>query len=172
MPRERPYAYPVTNSELIRIHNLAVHPEGGYFCQTTAVASYVPDSPQWPDDLPKSDLVHGKGREQIGWGPAAQVTGGSTDDPNPKGKDHELDATAIYYLLTGDNPKGTLHMNAHPHFHCLHAGRSRYTLIHPSADAPVIQTITMGPMGPIVDEGEVTQVFGPRGCLEVQRDPR
>ena len=120
--REMPYPYPISNSDLVKIHGLIPHPEGGFFCQTAATISHVPEKPTWSSELPKSDLVQGKGREHVSWGPLTTLTGGTQEEPQIQGKDKETDATMIYYLLTGDSPRGTLHVNVHP------VSRPMYTL--------------------------------------------
>ena len=147
LKREMPYAYPVTNSELIKIHKLIPHPEGGHFMQTAALNSLVPDQKEWKEELTSpvvqgewstlpssistrfddqrrciqsltSSCFHqGKGREHRGWGPGTTFLGGSEEDDEPKGKDKILEATIIYYLLTGEQPRGAMHMNVHPVSH-------------------------------------------------------
>jgi len=101
------YPYPITNSDLIRHHKLEKHFEGGYFAQTVALQSLVPDQSTWSDKLGKSPALQQKGREQRPSGP------GVMEEEQGSGSDQQLDATLIYYLLTPDSSRGKMHMNLH-----------------------------------------------------------
>jgi len=102
------YPYPITNSDLIRHHKLEKHFEGGYFAQTVALESLVPDEPTWPGNLAKSPSLQEQGREQRPSGPAVDQ-----DEQSSPGKDKHIDATLIYYLLTAESYRGKMHMNLH-----------------------------------------------------------
>lgn len=98
-----PYAYPTSNSQLIR--KLEKHPEGGYFLQTVSLESYIPTIPS--TTLRSAAL---EGREQSAWGPGATILGGeATSDTSER----KVDATAIYYLLCPQSSQGKMHMNLH-----------------------------------------------------------
>jgi len=100
---DRPYPYPVTNSDLIRLHSLQKHFEAGYFAQTVSLESTTSAT---PSGLRLAALGR-KGRSA--WGPATVLTGGKEDGTPGKG----VDATVIYYLLTPDSYRGKMHMNLH-----------------------------------------------------------
>ena len=88
-----PYPYPVSNSELLKVHNLESHFEGGFFKQTVALSSRSEN------------------------GKRVQESSGSATDwlPNAPGRtsnpDQPMDATCIYYLITPEYPRGRMHMN-------------------------------------------------------------
>ena len=89
---DTPYPYPVPNSQLIKIHSLQKHFEGGYFNQTLALTS-------------------NDHNVQTSWGAGPALLGGMAAEP-PK-VEGSLDATLIYYLLTPDSYRGKMHMNLH-----------------------------------------------------------
>jgi hypothetical protein len=108
-----PYPYPVTNSDLIKIHKLAKHIEGGYFAQTAALAS-VPSTTALPAGLPEGANKALEGNSQVAWGEGIELLAGSSQPSTtdtPEGV--KVDATQIYYLLTPDSYRGRMHFNLH-----------------------------------------------------------
>ena len=101
---DHPYAYPVSNKDLIRHHSLEKHFEGGYFIQTVSLES----SPSTPSTT-KPKLSALDGRIQSAWAPGTVLTGGERDGTPGK----NIDANMIYYLLTPDSYRGKMHMNLH-----------------------------------------------------------
>ena len=101
------YPYPITNADLIKHHKLEKHFEGGYFAQTVALESLVPEQSTWPDNLAKSPALQQRDREQRPSGP------GVMEEEANRGTDKHLDATLIYYLLTAESSRGKMHMNLH-----------------------------------------------------------
>jgi predicted cupin superfamily sugar epimerase len=105
-----PYPYPVTNSELIRLHKLESHLEGGSFAETAVLASQPSTSaPQLPPGLAADATKALEGRAQVSWGAGAQLLGGQSA-PADRTK---VEATQIYYLLTSDSYRGKMHFNLH-----------------------------------------------------------
>lgn len=89
------YHYPTSNHELIKIHDLEPHFEGGFFKQTVGVTSRSVDGQ----------------RVQTSSGPGTDGLRGGNSAARGKGNDETTDATSIYYLLTPDGPRGRMHMN-------------------------------------------------------------
>ena len=102
MDMNTPYQYPINNSDLIRFHSLESHLEGGYFVQTVSLESHA-------NPIAKTSITTTKGRTLTAWGPGTVLTGGKAE--GTPGED--VDATAIYYLLTPDSYRGRMHMNYH-----------------------------------------------------------
>ncbi|KZV93379.1 hypothetical protein EXIGLDRAFT_50131 [Exidia glandulosa HHB12029] len=79
--------------------------------------------------------------------------------PSPyAGDDARNLTTAIYYLLTPDNPIGVIHRNKSLTVHVHHQGRALYTLIRPGkapGDAPRVRQVVVGPNAAA---GEVRQL--------------
>jgi predicted cupin superfamily sugar epimerase len=86
-----PYPYPVTNSELLRVHGLESHFEGGYFKQTV-VLSTRSDS---------GESVRESTGSATGW----------FQTPTDAASSIASDATCIYYLITPECSRGRMHMN-------------------------------------------------------------
>jgi len=72
-------------------------------------------------------------------------------------------STAIYYLLTFDDPDGVFHMNKSVTYHVLHQGRTEYTLIIPGSP-PTIETKIMG-----TNDGELRQLLVGTGIWKRSR---
>ena len=102
-PFSLPYSYPVSNTDIIKLHSLDKHFEGGYFAQTVSLETS--DSLKSP--TPKSKGLGGN--SQTAWGPGTLLTGGKKD--GSPGED--VNATMIYYLLTPDSYRCKMHMNLH-----------------------------------------------------------
>ncbi|WVQ86136.1 hypothetical protein IAT38_008304 [Cryptococcus sp. DSM 104549] len=165
MSPSAPYAYPITNKEIISAHALIKHFEGGYFAQTVALAS-IPSDPsvESPDKLASVAL---KGKEQVASGAGAELLGGA----KALSGQEKLDATQIYYLLTPDSSRGRMHMNLHSTFHIHNAGRALYTLIKPPTTPSELPTIHRVVMGSNPSLGEVTQLFVPGGWWKASEIP-
>jgi hypothetical protein len=88
-----PYPYPVSNSELLKVHNLESHFEGGFFKQTVALSSRSEDGKR----------VQESSGSATDWFQNASAT--SFTPPQP------MDATCIYYLITPEFSRGRMHMN-------------------------------------------------------------
>jgi predicted cupin superfamily sugar epimerase len=88
-----PYPYPVANSELLKVHNLESHFEGGFFEQTVALSSRSEDGKR----------VQESSGSATDWFQNAPATSSNSTQP--------MDATCIYYLITPKYPRGRMHMN-------------------------------------------------------------
>jgi hypothetical protein len=107
-----PYPYPVTNSELIRLHKLESHLEGGFFAETAVLASQPSKTaPQLPPGLAANATNALDGKAQVSWGAGAQLLGGQSAPSTAEGT--KVEATQIYYLLTADSYRGKMHFNLH-----------------------------------------------------------
>ncbi|GFZ47997.1 hypothetical protein JCM24511_05744 [Saitozyma sp. JCM 24511] len=165
-----PYPYPVTNSELIRLHKLESHLEGGFFAETAVLASEPSKAaPQLPPGLAADATKALEGKAQVSWGAGAQLLGGQSAPSTAEGT--KVDATQIYYLLTADSYRGKMHFNLHAHFHLLHSGRSLYTLIKPPTSPDETPEVHRIIMGHDAAAGEVSQLFVPGGWWKASEIP-
>jgi hypothetical protein len=88
-----PYPYPVSNSELLKVHNLESHFEGGFFKQTVALSSRSENGKR----------VQESSGSATDWFQKAPATSSTPTQP--------MDATCIYYLITPEFSRGRMHMN-------------------------------------------------------------
>ena len=89
-----------------------------------------------------------------GWFRRTYTSHLTTDTPNGK---RQL-ASAIYYLLTTDQPVGYLHRNKSNIVHCYHLGAPiRYSVINSSGK---LETTILGPD---INQGHVPQLLVPGG---------
>ena len=91
---------------LLRRLHLQSHPEGGYYIETDR------DTLRIPNPFRASNV------------------GSDPRLANEMDDSTRSASTAIYYLLTPANPKGSFHRNRGRTVHTLHRGRGRYVIIH------------------------------------------
>jgi predicted cupin superfamily sugar epimerase len=155
-PMSLPYPYPISKSDLLQVHILESHFEGGFFKQTVALSSRLQDGVRVQE-------YSGSGTDWL-----------KTPSASPE---HAMDASCIYYLLTPECSRGRLHMNNHAvhplpqdrysadmqTFHIHHAGRALYTLIAPPTGPGAEPVVCRVVMGSDPSKGELTQLFVPGG---------
>jgi predicted cupin superfamily sugar epimerase len=118
-PMSLPYPYPISNSDLLKVHNLESHFEGGFFKQTVALSSR---------------LENGKRVQESSGSATDWLQNAPTTSSTPN---QAMDATCIYYLITPEFSRGRMHMNNNAVRSATHQALPKLTVRHSISTTPV-----------------------------------